>query len=165
MLASVLMAVPVMALLTIVQTAVFPRLPILGVTPSLPFLVALAWSLLRGLDEGLVWGFVAGLFMDLFTIAPVGGSSLTYMIAIGAATLISDLLPVNRFVNPILLGAAASLIQILLYTGYLRLFGYATDFSRATLLPQVAVQTAVFLPIYWLFYLSGRLLRPRPVSL
>jgi rod shape-determining protein MreD len=163
--ASGLVAVPVMALLTIVQTAVFPRLPILGVTPSLPFLVALAWSVLRGLDEGLVWAFVAGLFMDLFTIAPVGGSSLTYMIAIGAATLLNDLLPTNRFIIPILLGAVASVIQILLYTGYLRLFGYATGFSMAALLPQVAVQTAVFLPVYWLFYFSGRLLRPSPVSL
>lgn len=165
MLATALMAVPVMAVLTIVQTAVFPRLPILGVIPSLPFLVALAWGLLRGLDEGLVWGFVGGLFMDLFTIAPVGGSSLTYMIAIGAAVLLTELLPPNRFVIPILLGAVAGTVQILLYAGYLRLFGYATGFSTAALLPQVVVQTAVFLPIYWLFYFLGRLLRPKPVTL
>ncbi len=165
MLASALLAMPVMALLTLVQTAVFPRLPILGVTPSLPFLFALAWSLLRGLDEGMVWAFVAGLFMDLFTIAPVGGAALTYMGAIAAATLINDLLPPNRFLIPILLGAFASFVQIALYGIYLRLLGFNIPFSPSALVPQVLVQTAVFLPIYWLLYVAGRLLRPRPVTM
>lgn len=165
MLGSALLAMPVMALLTVVQTAVFPRLPVFGVTPALPFLVALAWSLLRGLDEGLVWAFVAGLFMDLFTIAPVGGSSLTYMAAITAATLLNEVLPPNRFVIPALLGALATLIQTLLYAGYLRLFGFDGGAGLAGLLPQVMVQTAVFLPIYWLLYLGGRILQPKPVTL
>lgn len=165
MLATALIAVPVMALLTVVQTAVFPQLPIFGVTPALPFLFALAWSLLRGLEEGLVWAFVGGIFMDLFTIAPMGGSSLTYMAAVTVAALVNQVLPPNRFLIPIVLGALATTVQTLLYGLFLRLFGYESGFSIGTLSQTILVQTAVLLPMYWALYLAGRMLRPRPVTL
>ena len=43
-------AIPLMAVLAILQTAVLPRFPIAGLEPQLVFLVALAWGLLRGLE-------------------------------------------------------------------------------------------------------------------
>ena len=55
-------AIPLMALLAIVQTAILPRFPIAGVEPQLLFLLALAWGLARGLEEGLVWAFIAGIW-------------------------------------------------------------------------------------------------------
>jgi hypothetical protein len=57
---SVYAAVPLMALLAVGQTAVFARLPILGAVPLIPFLVALLWGLLRGIEEGAIWAFAPG---------------------------------------------------------------------------------------------------------
>ena len=162
---SVILALPLMAFLTVLHTAVLPHFPILGVVPSLPFLMALAWGLLRGVTEGVIWAFIAGFFLDLFTAAPTGGLALTYMIAVLVATLINEVLPANRFVIPMLLAAIATIIQQLLYTFYLGLFGYnMVQVVSASLLATVLLQAFLILPIYWLLYLMQRAVWPKPVE-
>lgn len=162
---TLLLAIPLMAILTVIQTAVLPYFPLLGVTPSLPFLVALAWSLLRGANEGFLWAFVAGVFMDLFTAAPVGGLALTYMLAIFAVALVKERLPSNRTLIPMLLAAAATFIQQLLYAAYLALFGYSlVQVLSYALLPMVILHTFLVLPIYWLLYFVQNLIWPKPVE-
>jgi rod shape-determining protein MreD len=162
---SIFLAVPLMVVLTVLQTAVLPYFPLFGVTPSLPFLVALAWGLLRGVNEGVVWAFIAGFFMDLFTAAPVGGMALTYMIAVLAASVINDVLPTNRTVIPMLLAAIATIIQQLLYAIFLAIFGYSiVQVIAASFLPTVLLNTFLILPIYWLLYLLQRAAWPKPVE-
>lgn len=163
---SIFLAVPLMVVLTVLQTALLPYFPLFGVTPSLPFLVALAWGLLRGVNEGVVWAFIAGFFMDLFTAAPVGGMALTYMIAVLAASVINDVLPTNRTVIPMLLAAIATIIQQLLYAIFLAIFGYSiVQVIAASLLPTVLLHTFLILPIYWLLYLLHRAVWPKPVEI
>lgn len=162
---TILIAVPVIVLLTVLQTAVLPYFPLLGIVPALPFLMALAWGLLRGMNEGVVWAFIAGLFMDLFTAAPAGGLALTYMIAVLAACFINELLPDNRTVIPMLLAGLATAIQQILYAAFLAVFGYnILQMAAMTLLPTILVHTFLILPIYWLLYLIQRLVWPKPVE-
>lgn len=162
---STLIAVPVMALLTIFQSAALPYFPIFGVVPSLPFLVAISWGLLRGVQEGLIWAFIAGLFMDLFTAAPVGGLALSYTIALFAILQIKEVLPENRLLFPMVLTAVATIIQWILYTVFLAVFGYNTVFTLTqSLLPTVLLQSVLILPIYWLFMTIHRLIWPRAVE-
>jgi rod shape-determining protein MreD len=162
---SIILAVPLMVILTVLQTAVLPYFQLFGVTPSLPFLVALAWGLLRGVNEGVVWAFVAGLFMDLFTAAPVGGLALTYMIAVLAACFVSEMLPVNRNIIPMFLAALATIIQQFLYAIFLSIFGYSmVQMIASSLLPTVLIHTFLILPIYWLLYIVQRAVWPKPVE-
>ena len=162
---SIFLAVPLMVVLTVLQTAVLPYFPLFGITPSLPFLVALAWGLIRGVNEGVIWAFIAGFFMDLFTAAPVGGLALTYMIAVLAATFINELLPTNRNVIPMLLAAIATVIQQLLYAFYLTIFGYnVVQLITSSLLPVALLHAFLILPIYWLLYLVQRAVWPKPVE-
>lgn len=159
-------AIPIMVILAIIQTAALPRFPILGVVPSLPFLVALAWGLLRGVNEGVIWAFIAGFFLDLFTVVPAGGLALTYMIAVFLAVQINELLPVNRLAIPMILAALATIIQWLLYAIYLRLFGYNAFLSFSiSFWPLIVLQTILIVPIYWLFYLIQRAIWPKPVEI
>jgi rod shape-determining protein MreD len=163
--AAILLAVPVMVLLTVVQTTVLPYFPLLGVIPSLPFLVALAWGLLRGINEGVVWAFIAGFFMDLFTAAPVGGLALSYMIAIFAVCFIQDMLPANRVLVPMFLAALATVMQMIAYAIFLSVFGYsALQMLSMSLLPTLILHTFMILPIYWLLYLIQRTVWPKPVE-
>lgn len=165
MFSTVLIAVPVMAVLTIVQTTVLPRFALFDVNPSLPFLFALAWSLISNVEEGVIWAFIGGLFMDIFTIAPVGGLSLTYTIAVFAVSLIVDLLPANRIIFPVLIAVVATTLQQLLYLLYLRIFGISVDGTLITLIQTVIVQAILIIPIYGLMYLVKRTVRPRPVQI
>ena len=89
--APIYLAIPVMLVLGVAQASILPRFPILGVSPQLLFLVALAWGDIRGLEEGLIWAFIAGLFADLFSLAPLGISSLAFMAGVGLPLFFSRL--------------------------------------------------------------------------
>lgn len=154
-----------MFVLTVLQTAVLPRFPILGLVPSLPFLAAVAWALLRGMNEGVVWAFLGGLLVDIFSVGPTGGAALTYMVAVVVVSLIAQALPANRFVLPILLAALATLVQQLLYFLFLWLLGYGTAFAMTLrLLPLALLHGVAVLPFYWSMYFVERAVWPRPVE-
>jgi rod shape-determining protein MreD len=42
-------------------------------------LVVLVWTILRGLNEGMVWGFVGGLAIDLLSGGPFGAHTLALL--------------------------------------------------------------------------------------
>lgn len=159
------LAIPLLLICTVLQTAVLPHFPILGYVPSLPFLVVVAWGLLRGTNEGVAWAFIAGVLVDLFSAAPTGGSALTYMVAVLAVTLLNEALPVNRFVLPLVFAALATVIQQVLYFLFLRIFGYGTTLATAvSLLPLVLLNGFLVLPLYWAMYGIQRVLLPKPIE-
>lgn len=57
-----------------------PHLAIWGVFPDLPVLIVTSWGLLRGAGEGSVWGFIAGVAVDLFSGAPFGAATVSLVI-------------------------------------------------------------------------------------
>jgi rod shape-determining protein MreD len=163
---TVYVAVPLMALLLILQTSLLPFFPILGIVPQLLFLVAIGWGLLQGVNEGLLWAFVAGLFVDLFSAAPIGISAVAYMTAVPSVIWLSTLLPENRYLIPMLQTGLATFVAMFLNFFLLRLFGFPIGWEYLELVPPTAVlHAALILPIYWLMYRIDRLLRPRPVEL
>lgn len=44
------------------------------------FLVVLTWAVVRSVDEGLVWGFIGGLLIDLRSGGPLGATALALVI-------------------------------------------------------------------------------------
>jgi rod shape-determining protein MreD len=163
---TIYLAIPVMLLLSVVQTAVLPRFPILGLVPQLPFLVALAWGLLRGMNEGIIWAFIGGLLLDLFSVAPMGTTAFSFMLAILAVVWIENAIPADRFFVPVIMATAATIIHLLIYLILLRLLGYPTTLQgAAALLPTAILHGALILPVYWLLFYLDRFFRPRPVEL
>ena len=61
------------------QTVLLARVDLLGARPDLMLLVVLTWAMVRGLEEGLVWGFAGGLIIDLLSGGPLGVSSLALL--------------------------------------------------------------------------------------
>lgn len=163
---SVYAAVPLMALLAVGQTAVFSRLPILGAVPLLPFLVALLWGLLHGIEEGAIWAFCAGFFLDLFSLSPMGLLPVSMMLATVAATWIQEAFPMNRILLPPLLIVLATLLQYLSYLLLLAIFGYGALFFALENLSNVIVLHLLFAPpIYGLFYWINQRMQPRTVQI
>jgi len=163
---SVYLAIPLMLVLGLVQTAVLPHFPIFGTTPQVAFLVAMAWGLLYGVEEGAVWAFFAGLFTDMFSIAPVGVSSLAFIAGITAVLWATQALPTSRFLLPLLLAGLATVVSFIIEIVLLRLFGTITGFQAVVILPNILLlHVLAILPIYWLLYLFDRAIRPRRVQL
>jgi rod shape-determining protein MreD len=79
---TIYLVVPLLLVLAILQASIVSRLTIWGVFADLPLLVVVNWSLLQGAREGMVWGFVGGLAVDLLSGAPFGAATLS-LLAVG----------------------------------------------------------------------------------
>ncbi len=115
------LVIPLMIVLTIVQSTLLPQFPILGATPQLWLIATIAWALLRGWQEGIIWAFVAGILVDLFSAAPLGVTSLALMAAVGVVVFLQNHLPLYRVVIPVILTVIGTLVFWLVYLILLRI--------------------------------------------
>lgn len=158
-------AIPVMALLAILQSSVLSRFPIVGVVPQVLFVLALAWGLERGIEEGLIWAFIAGIFADIFSLAPMGISALAFMAGVGIPLAIRRVMPPRRLLVAMLLVAFGTLIYLAVYTVGLRVFGFGIGSSGALeLLPLVVIHAVLIAPAYVLVGALVRAFKPRRVE-
>lgn len=163
---NIYVAIPVMALLGILQASILARFPIAGVAPQLLFVVALAWGLVRGLEAGLLWAFIAGLFTDLFSVGPMGLSSLAFMFGVGGPLLLHQVLPPRRLLVATFLAALGTLIYLLVYAALLRLFGQGISMTGfAQLLPLMLFHAVLIAPAYVLMNILNRAFQPRRVEI
>jgi rod shape-determining protein MreD len=80
------LTVPLLALLALLQTAVFRQILFLDGNLDLLLVAVIYWSLLRP-EEGLAWAMLAGIFADIFSGGPFGITSIAYLlvaVSIGA---------------------------------------------------------------------------------
>jgi rod shape-determining protein MreD len=155
-----------MLLLALLQAAVMPYLQVAGIVSQPLLLIALAWGQLRGINEGVLWAFIAGICLDLFSVGPLGATALAFVAAVMTVVWGSRLLPQGRVFIPILHAALATLIYLVTYTVYLRLLGYqAGGLAAATLPTVILVHAGLYLPVYWLMYAIDQIVRPKRVRI
>ena len=103
--------IPFLILVAILQSTILPEIRIFGLVPNLTLLTVLAWSYYRGPNEGVIWGMIGGLLIDLASGAPTGISSLPLMLA----ALVTGLGRSRIYSSNLILPALISLLSILLY--------------------------------------------------
>jgi rod shape-determining protein MreD len=69
---------PLLLVVVVLHTAVFPQIRMFGVTAELLLLVTIAAGIAGGPDRGAMMGFACGLLADCFLQTPFGLSALTY---------------------------------------------------------------------------------------
>lgn len=81
-----LMGIPLLALLAILQSAVFSQVRLLGGQADLVLLAVVGWALTGRWKEAMILGAVGGIPLDLLSAAPIGPSSLALvLVAYGVA--------------------------------------------------------------------------------
>ena len=146
------------AVMWLLQVAVFPHLRLFGVVPDLGLLVAVAVGYQEGPEAGAIVGFAAGFGYDLFLETPIGLNALTYaLVGYGVGVIEAGLFRSPRWL-PSLLGAAAGLAGGLLFVGIGVLAG--VDSVKGTpaivTISLAAVYDALLAP--FVFFLVGRVL-------
>ncbi len=68
------------------------------------------WTVIGGLEAGLVWAFVGGLALDVLSQRPLGSSAFSLLIAMGAAALVGSAFKRIRIVSPVVATLVASLV-------------------------------------------------------
>jgi rod shape-determining protein MreD len=167
-LTSIYLTLPVLALIVLVQATLLARLRFLEAGPNALLAAVVSWSLLRGIDEGIIWGFIGGLGLDLVAGLPLGTSPLALMsISFLAALGETNVFLGNLFLPAIIVALATPLYGwIVLLSQQLQGIAVAeghlpVDWASATLriigpelLLNVLTVGLVYPPLRWL---AGRL--------
>ncbi len=130
-----------MTVLALGQEALLARLSLLGARPDLVFAAVLAWGMLRGSAEGMVWAFIGGLVLDLLSGGPMGGMTLALLLIalLAGRRWGRELTPVGLQV--FLLGLGLGFLYHLLLLTILAWSGAAVDWAYD--LARVAAPSAI----------------------
>jgi rod shape-determining protein MreD len=153
---------PVVALL---QIALAPHFSIRGALPGLMLVAVVNWGILRGVEEGMIWAFIGGIFVDALAGWPFGTSTValvlvTFAVSLGQGTFIRThaLLPLAT-----VFGAT-----ILYYSvAFFVLTSTHTDVSwlaalRSIVLPAAVYNSILNIPGFWLSQKLERRVYPTP---
>jgi rod shape-determining protein MreD len=147
------MSIPLAAVGAVVaallETSVLPELTIAGAKPDLLFILAVAATMMIGVEDGLTWAFVGGLMLDLLTPGrQLGATSLTLLLLVGATVAAMRLLPQRRVsvtvASVFVLGWAYEVLNIAIL-GFTA--GTAATPSLAAIAPVVALSTLLAVPV------------------
>jgi rod shape-determining protein MreD len=136
--------VPVLLVLALLQSTAAGRIQLGQVKPDLVLIMVIAGTLLYGGRSGVLWAFVGGLALDLFSNGPLGASSLALM----AAALVASVghRPLSRFNIFVPLAAAAlgTMAYASVYLGILAVLNSMQWFPRN--LPFLEAMRYIVLP-------------------
>ena len=160
---------PFLLIVAILQSAAAPRLQVSGARPDLMLLSVVSWSLLaafrarefqyageppsllRGINDGVVWGFVGGIFLDLLSTAPFGLSALALMVAALVVGVFSARVSGSGFILVPLMAVAGTLVFHVVFLSGLALTGRPVFWDTAVarvILPSV-VFNLVLIPLVY----------------
>ncbi|MBN1438144.1 MAG: rod shape-determining protein MreD [Anaerolineales bacterium] len=143
-------AVPLLAVLSILQTSLFRQVFLLDGNLDLLLVTVLCWSLLRP-EESLAWAVAAGCFADLFTGGPFGVTSIAFLFS---AFCIGQLHGRLRTHSPVVVMAIAifgTLLAHLASIALLTLSGRGLDIGYLLMyvtLPAAFLNTLFSVPVY-----------------
>lgn len=148
--------IPFFFLVAIAQAVWIPLFSIAGFRVDLALVLVVAWGLGSPAGEAAVWGFIAGIFLDLLSGLPLG----TQTIALTAIGWLMGLAPLNVFQENVLLPPAAMIVATLVYDlfvlGILAVLNTSiawSDYLLRVTLPSAILNTIAFpfiyLPMQW----------------
>ena len=73
--------IPLVIVASLLQSTAATRIEVGGVKPDLVLLLVVIGTLLYGSRSGVVWAFIGGIALDVFSGGPMGASSLALMAA------------------------------------------------------------------------------------
>jgi rod shape-determining protein MreD len=85
---AVLIAVPILAILLILQTAVVNQIPLLQGSADLVLLALIAWASQKRVQSAWIWGIIGGLLVGFVSAVPIPVYIIAYLIAVAFAILL-----------------------------------------------------------------------------
>jgi rod shape-determining protein MreD len=74
------------------ETSIGPYLSVGGGHPHFVLVFTIVWTVVAGIDGGLVWAFVGGLALDFLAPRPLGSSAFVLLVIVAIAALIARVL-------------------------------------------------------------------------
>ena len=151
----------------LLQTTISPFIKINQVHPNLVLVLVIGWTVLRGLEEGVIWALIGGISLDFLSGAPFGVFTLAMLLTALIAGLFHGRIFGSSVVLPLGLAFPLSLFFNSFVLLLLNIFGRPIDWLDAftnVLLPAALYDTAAMVIIFPLLYLLNRWLNPQTLS-
>jgi rod shape-determining protein MreD len=169
--------IPFLLVVAILQSTAAPRLQVSGARPDLMLLSVVSWSLLaafrvrelqyageppsllRGINDGVVWGFVGGICLDLLSTAPLGLSAVALMLAALVVGVFSVGVSSSGFIQVPLMAVIGTVTYHIVFLAGLALTSRPVFWSTAVtrvVLPSVVFNLALVPLVYGLLSLVNR---------
>lgn len=160
------LSIPILLILAMLQTAVWPLFPLFGLVPVWTLLVVLIWSLLRGPQEGVVWGFFGGLILDIFSAGPLGLNALVLTLVALLVSFLPQWFNLNQVTIAIMATAGGTFLFYYSQAFLLQLVGISVSSAALQYAGRVALLHGILafpllLPLRWLEWITN----PQPVQL
>jgi len=147
------MSLPVAALGAVVaallELTIVPYLRFGGAQPDLVLVLAIAWTIIVGIESGFVWAFLGGLLLDVLAPRPLGSTAFVLLVCVGAAALLGRVLDPIRPAAPVI---ATFLLAIVYAVLFLMVYGalrtpIAVPDPLVAIIPRAVYDTALALLI------------------
>ncbi|MGI8968685.1 MAG: rod shape-determining protein MreD [Chloroflexota bacterium] len=140
---------PVVALF---QTGVAGHLIIRGALPSLMLIAVVDWGILRGPDEGMLWGLLGGFCLDLFSGWPFGTCTVAMVLVASAVSLGGGTFIRTHALLPLGTIFIATILYYLIALFILESTHHTVDWIAAlsgVILPIALYNAVLNIPGYW----------------
>ena len=143
----------------ILQTAAFSMLGFITVKPSLMLAIPVSVGFLRGKREGLVFGFICGIMLDIFYGNILGLYAMLYMYLGFAAGLFNNVFYEDDLRIPVIMTFAADIIAgTFIYLGGFFLRGklFYPEYFITVIIPEAVFTAVITVIIYRILYIIDR---------
>jgi len=128
---SIYFGVPILLFAAVLQSTWLEDIRLLGGRPDLVLLFTITWAIIRGANDGALWGFIGGMFCDLLSGGVFGlwTLSLTAIGFLAGQPWVHALGP--TVIRLALMSAIGTLFGHTILLAMMGLLGYAVDFARS----------------------------------
>lgn len=132
-----LISIPVLIVITILQTTVVSRMTLLNGQADLMLIILTAWALQRQVETSWQWSVLGGLFIDYFSGLPFGIYTVSYLAINGLALVLRGRIWRFSYVMHLLLALVGTLMIHVFSVIIIVLQG--TPLELSTILQQVTL--------------------------
>ncbi len=127
---SLYFGIPILLMAAVLQSVWLESVQVLGGRPDLVLLLAVTWAIIRGANEGAIWGFVGGIFCDLLS----GGAFGLWTLALTAVGFLAGQPWVHALgptiIRLALMSALGTLFGHGILLGTMAILGYSVNLAR-----------------------------------
>jgi rod shape-determining protein MreD len=99
----------------LLNLTISPLIQFGGAQPDFLLIAAIIWTVVGGIEGGLIWAFVGGLMIDLLAPRPLGSTAFTLLLCVGGAALLGRLLSQFRYIAPVIAVVLFSIVNAVLF--------------------------------------------------
>ena len=162
-----LLALPILGVLLMLQTAVLSEMMLLHGTTDLVMVAVIAWALNKRVDTAWYWGIIAGLLVTMVSGMPPGVELIVYPLAVGIAILFRQ----RVWQVPVLAMFVSTILGTIVIQGLsliaLRLTGTSLPVIESlelVTLPSILLNLLVAIPMFAIFSDLAEWLYPEEIE-